>query len=382
MIKRRYIFIASTVDVDLGGIARSVPALASSVADAMLQLDDNPGAEVILLAPMTSEDTLSSAAISPNLQIRLCDGFNGVRHELERLTEPGEPVGFLYHAGVWNRLNYSVSATGKRKAIPVITSTRSMLDPWALNHRKLKKRIAWWSYAKQALASSALIHATAELEAEHIRNVLKSICPPIVTIPNGVHIPSGEEKAAPGGAENKRILFLSRIHPKKGLMDLIETFGQLNQTDWELVVAGNDDGGHQAECEHLAAKQVNAEKIHFIGPVSDEAKWDIYRSADLFVLPSYSENFGIVIGEALGMGVPVITTKATPWERLAEKRCGWWIETGVEPLMKSLKEAMAMSDEERREIGAHGSVWIREEFSWEAIGRQFVEAVGKFIPLK
>jgi glycosyltransferase involved in cell wall biosynthesis len=162
------------------------------------------------------------------------------------------------------------------------------------------------------------------------------------------------------------------------VLDLIKAFGDLNPDGWELVIAGNDDGGHQTVCEEFASHQVNADRIRFMGAVSDANKWDVYRSADLFILPSYSENFGIVIGEALGMGVPVITTTATPWGRMKEKGCGWWIDTGVDALIPTLREAIGLHDGSRRAMGQRGSDWIRSEFTWESVGEQFVNAVRQY----
>lgn len=422
----RIIFVATTIEADLGGIARSVPSLAGALAH-VVGLPENPEEagqdnkagnrtnEVILLAPKAEPNTLGSIkhwVKDSGLNVCLCDGFRGVSRELEKLTRDPVNVSFIYHAGVWSWLNHVVAKLGRRKGIPVIVSTRSMLDPWALNHRKWKKRLAWHAYAKRDLLGAAAIHATAELEARYIREALGKKCPPVIVVPNGVDLPEEEFLSRSHGVHGeslskklklrdlrgsvrdtpRRILFLSRIHEKKGVLDLVRAFGQLNPEGWELVVAGNDDSGHQALCEKVARKQPNVERISFPGAISDADKWDLYRSADLFVLPSYSENFGIVVGEALGMGIPVITTTATPWRQYAlaegpalqgtagqevsEKNFGLRVvEPGVEPLKWKLKVLMAHSDEERAAAGARGAAWIRRRFSWEAIGRKFLEEV-------
>ncbi len=345
---REVIFIATTIDPDLGGIARSVPALAK--ASGIAAESDH---EMRLYVPEGVSD------LNSFLKCRIGN------------------CNCIYHAGVWSPINHAVAKAARRHGIPLIVSTRSMLDPWALNHRKWKKKLAWWLYAKRDLLGATLIHATAEMEAEFIRDALGGKCPPIIVVPNGVELPDedydGRDEADKGGL--KRILFLSRIHPKKGVLDLIKAFGDLKPEGWELVIAGNDDGGHRAVCEDFASHQVNADRITFTGPVSDADKWEVYRSADLFVLPSYSENFGIVIGEALGMGVPVITTTATPWERMEEKGCGWWIAPGEDSLTPALKKALELDPETRAAMGKRGSAWIRAEFTWESVGRQFVDAV-------
>ena len=369
MATKHTIFVASTVDTGLGGIARSVPALAGSVCG-------DEGTKVTLLAPVSNSTTISKIQDVGSMSIHLCNGLAGVKGQLKELVHDSGDIDFLYHAGVWNSLNHFIANLSRRTGTPMIVSTRSMLDPWALNHRKWKKKLAWWMYAKRDLLSATLIHATAEMEAEFIREALGRKCPPIIVVPNGVELPDeSPTQRAEGKKEIKRLLFLSRIHPKKGVLDLIKAFGELDSEGWELVISGNDDEGHKAVCEDYASHQVNANRILFTGSVSDVDKWDIYRSADLFVLPSYSENFGIVVGEALGSGIPVITTTATPWDRMEEKGCGWWIEPGVDSLVSTMRDAVALSDGERQQMGERGSRWIREEFTWESVGQQFVEAI-------
>jgi glycosyltransferase involved in cell wall biosynthesis len=99
----------------------------------------------------------------------------------------------------------------------------------------------------------------------------------------------------------------------------------------------------------------------------------LYQEADLFVLPSFSENFGLVIAEALASGVPVITTRATPWSELEEFGCGWWIGVGVEPLVTALREATALPREALREMGRRGRLLIEQRYDWEELGRQMAK---------
>ena len=117
----------------------------------------------------------------------------------------------------------------------------------------------------------------------------------------------------------------------------------------------------------------------FTGALDDEKKWKAYARADLFVLPTYSENFGIVVAEALWAGVPVITTKGTPWKELVERKCGWWIDTGVERLVKVLPEAIALSDVERREMGARGSKLVEEKYTWDAVVKVMVKGYERLV---
>jgi glycosyltransferase involved in cell wall biosynthesis len=106
--------------------------------------------------------------------------------------------------------------------------------------------------------------------------------------------------------------------------------------------------------------------------MGDDQKWALLRGADLFVLPSFTENFGVAAAEALACGVPVITTKGTPWEELRTRQCGWWVDIGVEPLVAALREATELSDQERYEMGQRGRRLVEEKYSWPKIGRDMM----------
>lgn len=446
--EQRIVFLATTLSADLGGIARSVPALAAAVAS-HTESQRDAYTEVVLLGPKAERATVDERSIPPGLDLRLCNGVKGVKRELNELTRDPTQVRFVSHAGVWDPLNHYTARLCRRRGISTVVSIRSMLDPWALQYRRWKKRLAWWAYARRDLLGATVIHTTAELEAGHVRAALGSsfakasedrspVMPPVIVVPNGVglggkggltrrHGDHGEN-ASIGNLralrdsvreQPRRLLFLSRIHPKKGVPDLIRAFGDIHPEGWELVIAGNDDpsagsgqvGGYRKVCERLAAAQPNADRIRFLGPVGDEDKWPLYCSADLFVLPSYSENFGIVVGEALGMGVPVITTTATPWgeylhtetrrdggteektargtegahaeaRRRGEESGLWMVAPGAKPLKEALKKAMGLNDVERAAKGRRGAEWIRREFAWDAIGRRFLEEVERELATK
>ena len=137
---------------------------------------------------------------------------------------------------------------------------------------------------------------------------------PIAIIPNGVEPPPSTPESTVQSTNHKTILFLSRIHPVKGLLNLVRAWRQLKDQagsacdDWKLVLAGPDENGHQREVESLALELGVDQDIAFVGSVDEQAKWQLYHNADLFVLPSFSENFGIVIAEALASGLGIIAS--------------------------------------------------------------------------
>ena len=265
-----------------------------------------------------------------------------------------------------------------------MVSLRGMLTTWALRFRGLKKRVAWHLYQRRDLHTASVLQATSRAEADGFRCL--GLKHPIAIIPNGVELPewkaeSRKQKAEMGTKEVRRtVLFLGRIHPIKGLLSLVEAWGTVQREErraeseehgtWRVVIAGSDENGHTAEVKAESRKQKVEASFEFVGPVEGERKWELYRSADLFVLPSHSENFGLVVAEALACGVPVITTKGTPWQDLEIHRCGWWVEMGAEPLANALRAAMALSDAERVEMGQRGRKLVEEKYNWPRIAEQ------------
>ena len=275
----------------------------------------------------------------------------------------------IHNHGIWLPLNHHVSVTARRFGLPLIISPRGMLEPWARNFRSWKKTIAWHIYQCQDLKTACVLHATSEQEAINLQILGLKI--PIAIIRNGVLIPklNYQQKKA---CNKKTALFLSRVHPKKGLINLVRAWAKINADDWQVIIAGPDEEGHTDEVEREIRSHGLTDTFKLIGAVGDQNKWELYRSADLFVLPTHSENFGIVIAEALASGIPVITTKGAPWAELIEYECGWWVDAGVEPLAKALAEAINLSTEERQAMGQRGRQLVEQNYCWDNIGLEMV----------
>ena len=109
------------------------------------------------------------------------------------------------------------------------------------------------------------------------------------------------------------------------------------------------------------ARDLGLRRVHFLGEVVGQAKWEAFGAADLFVLPTRSENFGIAIAEALAAGTPVITTHGAPWGELNSRGCGWWIPDNEAELEATLRQAMARPRAELKAQGALGRKWVEEE---------------------
>jgi glycosyltransferase involved in cell wall biosynthesis len=221
---------------------------------------------------------------------------------------------------------------------------------------------------------ASCFHATAESEHADIRRL--GFKQPIMIIPNGIDIPNALEKVK---REQRTLLFLGRIHPKKGLDILLKAWEAVHKNfpEWKLKIVGNDDGyyGSNGYLDKLKkmARMLFLDRIEFCGSAYGQEKKLTYHNADLFVLPTYSENFGMTVAEALACGTPTIVSMGAPWEGLSSNKAGWWIEIGVDPLIVCLQNALSRSYNELLEMGMNGRRWMECEFSWHNIGSQITE---------
>ena len=284
--------------------------------------------------------------------------------------------------GIWNLALHRCAVICRRWKIPYVIAPRGMLEPWSLKQKWLKKRLARLLYQDRDLKGAAALHATAESEAEQFNKL--GFKNPVIVSPNGVNVPNGSPFPVPRSpfpSVARRALFVSRMHPKKGVLELVEAWSALHNSTWlnnwkvELVytVSGEFEKEYETKVKARVAELGLQDQFIFTGALNDEEKWKAYARADLFVLPTYSENFGIVVAEALWAGVPVITTKGTPWKELEDRKCGWWIDAGVNPLVVALKEAISLPDLERHGMGVRGKLLIDDKYTWAAVIKPMVD---------
>lgn len=249
-----------------------------------------------------------------------------------------------------------------------------MLEPWAIGHKGLKKRVAWWLYQRQDLAGASVLHATSNAEAYNLAQLKLGV--PVRIIPNGIDLPDAE--VAPSQAPRKKegvrtALFVGRLYPVKGLPMLVEAWARERPPRWRLRIAGPDEAGHRRDVENAIAGAGLEDSISFDGPLEGEAKAEAFRAADLFVLPTLSESFGIVIAEALSYGIPVLTTTAAPWPTLSEHGCGWRVAPTVDGLSDGLRLATAAAPNELRSMGSRGRELVHSQLRWDLVASQFIQ---------
>ena len=173
----------------------------------------------------------------------------------------------------------------------------------------------------------------------------------------------------------KQVLFLSRIHVKKGIELLIEAWERIVKDfpGWSLLIVGNGEADYIESLRIMVKEHGVGESVTISEPVFGEAKVKLYQSSALFVLPSYSENFGMVIAEAMSCGVPVITTRYCPWEILNETGTGWCIDLSVDNLTDTLRQAMGMNADILYEMGQKASLLVSEKFDYRSVAKKTME---------
>ncbi len=348
-----------------GGTSRSVPGLCDALAARELEV------HLVVGVPQSKKVLCNFPKNQTSVhRVRESRVFgSSFYHELRNLIF-GQSDCLVHDHGLWLASNHAVAKITKRTGTYRIVSPRGMLSKWSLNRRSVVKKIAWSLYQQRDLETADAFHATSLDEEKDIRRL--GYFQPILVAPNAIELPAmlpARLRMSP-----KRILFLSRIHPVKGLINLVQAFGRSELgNEWQLVIAGPDEVGHRREVEKVVRESLLESRVTFTGAVDDKEKWQMYADADIFVMPSFSENFGLSIAEAMYAGLPVITTTATPWESLKVNGIGWWVEPNVDAICGSIREACSITDLARKNMGMRASDFVRRSFSWPQVAAKFAE---------
>jgi len=282
-------------------------------------------------------------------------------------TVRNESPSIVHLHGIWGPASIAArSLLFNPRGLPLVISPRGMLERWALRRSRLKKSIAWLAWAKTVLSRAAFIHALCEEEAESIRNVVQGV--PIAVVPNGVELAGGLD--ASRGLYRRDIIFLGRIHPKKGISSLLEAWSSVSrERGWRLIIAGWDDGGHAAALKTLAAQLGLGDSVIFKGGVFGEQKDLLFRSAAGFILPSFSEGLPMAVLEAWSYGLPVLMTDECHLPEGFAVNAAIRIQPNPGRIATGLSRLISgMSDAEREAMGARGRVLVEKRFSWDRIG--------------
>lgn len=343
------------------GLTESVPALCTGLQ----QL----GVDTWLFTPRARPEWLEAdyrVSVHPTLPGM---GWLGWCPSMKReLIRQSSDADLIHCHEMWTLPGVYASQIAHRSRRPCVISPRGTFSNKARSFSSFKKKIMWTALRKSHVLKADCLHATAPHECRDIRSL--GFGGPVAVIPNSVHVPQ-RWPSSDAPTERHTLAFLARIHPIKGISTLLNSWQQLASEfpEWDLKIAGVDDGGHLAELKQLA-NNLKLTRVTFVGPVFDNEKSNFLNDADLYCLPTLSENFGITIAEALAYGLPVVTTTGAPWQGLTEHRCGWWVSPELSPIREALAQAMSKPKTELRAMGERGRQWVIEEFSNQAVSEK------------
>ena len=357
-------FLVSSVSRKAGGLFQSVRGLAKAVAstNADVQVfgirDEQSAVDVQEWRP------LSVHTFSPRLRAW------GYSNQLVPALLAAD-LDILSVHGLWKFCSVGSHRWHRQTGRPYMVHPHGMLEPWAVRNAMWKKRVAALLYENQHLREAACLRALSEAEAQSIRSY--GLRNPICVIPNGVDLPDlRETNTKTQSANQKTLLYLGRLHPKKNILNLIrawnETFNsQCAGTDrWVFAIAGWDEGGYESELKRIAA----GNSVVFLGPQFGADKSECYRSCDAFILPSLSEGLPMAVLEAWSYAKPALITPECNLPEGFEADAALRIGTTPEEIADGLKQLREMSDNDRTAMGARGRDLVATRFSWPRIGEQ------------
>lgn len=271
------------------------------------------------------------------------------------------------------------SAIARWYQIPYTVRTMGQLSPWALEQSRLKKQLYTFLIERHNLNRAAAIHCTSAQEAQDVRNF--GISTPTVTLPLGVNLlpdcPEAKQNLHQSyGIPNQTpiVLFLSRLHYKKRPDLLIQALSQLTvkSYDFHLILAGSGEPDYVNHLQKLVASVGLTKNTSFAGFVTGEDKNLLLQGSDIFVLPSFSENFGVAVAEAMAAGLPVIVTPGVQISpEIAAAKAGFVVEGEIETLADAIA-TLLNSPHLRHELGENGKRLVSHRYSWKAIAQNLI----------
>ncbi len=359
------------LDPSFGGPSRSVPALCSAIreyseyVEIVSQDFNKKGIQVI------EEDSITKTLVPGTHFSRLGVTFSSHFRSVLLSRCKANNIQLIHDHGAWLQSNHSSASVARSLGIPYVNSPRGMFTKWALTHRAWKKTLALNLYQNKILSNAHAFVTTSQEEAEGLR--LLKLVQPISVIPNGVTIPDATRRTSSALQPERLALFMSRLNPTKGVVELVRAWSSVRPSGWSLVIAGPDEDEYAAVVLKCVRESGLSDCVRVIGSIDGGAKEWHLRNADLFVLPTHTESFGIAIAEALAYGLPVLTTHGAPWKTIEEHKAGWWIPDEQSALVNALRIATSTSADDLQGMGSRGRDLVSTQYSWMRVGQQVVQ---------
>ena len=316
----------------------------------------------------------------PNCKIHYID--NGLmnlfktKRQYQELLKKIQPD-IIHVNACWEPLCSFTVFWAKQMGYPVVLSPHGMLEPWVLAKNHWKKKIpALVLYQKKSLKLADAIISTALSEKNNLFNL--GVNSNVELVPNGINI--NEASLKKSWKRSKTILYMGLLRPNKGAGILIQAISLIKSQleGYKVIIAGPDVEGYMAVLQDERQKLGLKNLVEFTGGVYGDAKWELYKQADVFVLPTLNENFGIVIAEALLCGTPVITCKGAPWKELIDEKCGWWVDRDVNEIANAIIECLKLDENELEHMGRRGRIYVENNFSSDIVASKMLGIYEKY----
>lgn len=374
MARLKVAMVTSSLSRDGGGVSAVVEALSRGVAETGLAVavfgsEDKGWLAGDLVrwngAPATALPIAGprSLAYAPQLTQRLIDWSPDVVH---------------VH-GIWTASSYSVTQWARATGMPYMISPHGMLESWAIQNARWKKRIAGVLFEHGHLRRASCLHALCDAETNAIRSygLKNKIC----VIPNGVaSVEEAAARPAPWSgefpADARVMLFLGRLHPKKNLEQFVRAWSRLADSDrkpWCLAIAGWDQGGHEAYLRGIVRELGLELSIVFLGPLFGANKEAAYRNASAFVLPSLSEGLPMTVLEAWAHGLPVLMTDACNLPEGFEEGAAEHLDLSEGGMVDGLKRFFLLDEASLDLMRRCARAIVARHFQWPIVSSRFAQ---------
>ncbi len=278
----------------------------------------------------------------------------------------------LHIHGVFTFPPLSACFHAQRMNVPYILRPAGTLDPWSLRQKAFKKRLFYKVFLDSCLRRAASVHVTSEAEREALE--LLGLSENVKIVPHGVEHSQRHKGRVRGTCDSLRLLFLGRLHPKKNLPLVLRAVARLRESGprIQLEIVGDGEPQHMREIRRLVEELGIAGVVTFRGFLHGDEKADAFHRADVFVLTSHQENFGMAVVEAMAAGLPVVISDGVALATEVEAANAGRIVSplNVEALVNALRE---MADPNCREaLGQNARQLAEQSYSLEAMGRNLV----------
>jgi glycosyltransferase involved in cell wall biosynthesis len=293
---------------------------------------------------------------------------------IQELQSKGQTV-VVHDHGLWLPSNLAAANVAKHLGCIHVISPHGMLQPKAMTQTSIKKRLAWALYEKRRLLGAAALHVTSDIEAEAVARLLPGMR--LLKVPLGIAVPTNLPAV---NTRRQNVIYLGRLHPLKGIDMLLEAWQAAKQPGWTLLLVGPCDEPYRQQLQEKIAKLMIDGSVSFTGPLYDAAKEAVLQDGAVLVLPSFTENFGMVVAEALAHALPVITTIATPWDGIVDHACGWVVAPEAAALTEALRSAIHTPMNKLEQMGERGRAWMKTSFDLRELtnrmNEHYLELIG------